>query len=95
MTKKIQKKQLIHCEEMRDFGKWLRKKHSPTDLIGWYFPVFPKVTRNLFLNRLLAWMFEPTWEVITIDGGYTANSQFEAEVISSLEQIKALLLRRG
>lgn len=33
------------------------------------------------------------WEVTTIDDIYIAESQFEAEVISSLEQIKALLLK--
>lgn len=33
------------------------------------------------------------WEVTLIDGGYTADTQFEAEVVSSLEQIKALLLK--
>ena len=34
------------------------------------------------------------WAVTTIDGGlFVTDSQFEAEVISSLEQIKAMLLK--
>jgi len=47
--------------------------------------------------RAMIGFYEPVedkWRVTTIDGFYEAKTQFEAEVIASLEEIKALLIRK-
>lgn len=45
--------------------------------------------------RKMVGYYEPEngkWKVTTMDGIYMAETQFEAQTISSLEQIKALLI---
>jgi len=71
----------IHCEEITmetPVEKFSLKEVR--DMIGFYEPS-EDVKKDSF-------------EVTMMEGGYTADSQFEAQVISSLEQIKALLLKK-
>lgn len=70
----------IHCEEIT--METPDKKFTldeVRDMIGFYEPS-DDVRKGSF-------------EVTMIEGGYTAETQFEAQVISSLEEIKALLLK--
>jgi hypothetical protein len=85
MVKKYRQR-FIHCEEMQDFSKWMKKEKkgaSIYDCIGFY---YPEVTKKGKVTG--------KWEVICMEGGYTCNSQFQAEVVSSLEQIKAMMLKK-
>ena len=47
--------------------------------------------------RQMIGFYEPDgngkWEVTTISGGYTADNQFEAEVVSALAESKAMLIK--
>lgn len=71
----------IHCEEMRKKGFDSLPMDKIRKMIGFY-------ESSDYEND--------KWEVTTASNGdgYTADSQFEAEVISSLAQIKALLMKK-
>jgi len=71
----------IHCEEITlETPVEKFSMEEVREMIGFYEPADDfKKTGN--------------WEVTMIEGGWTASSQFEAQMVASLEEIKALLLR--
>lgn len=69
----------IYCEEVLKEGFDELPVGEVREMVGFYEPV--PGTRD--------------WEVTLIEGSYTANTQFEAQVVSSLEEIKAILTRRS
>ena len=68
----------IYCEEAKKKSFEKISLDKLRELIGWYEPTDKG----------------KTWVVTGIDGIYDVPTQFEAIVISSLEQIIALLLKR-
>ena len=85
MPEKIRK---ILCEERAKHDITDSKKYSNQDihnLCGYYYP-----DKHITGKK-------QTWEVTTLfEGeGYTAKTQFEAEVIANQEMIKGLLLKQA
>ena len=71
----------IHCLEEIQMGDDIVPQKELKKMIGYYEPI-DNAGQTTF------------WEVTTLDNGrFTCQSQFEAEVVSSLEMIKAMLIQ--
>ena len=89
--------QELHCLAVRSGMIDRMKSKNVPKLIGYYTPYFPgpressynPLSRIPIIGKYFRKMY---WDVTLHEGGYLAETQFEAEVISSLAQIEEMLM---
>ena len=87
----------LHCLAVRSGMIDKMNRKNIHRLIGYYTPYFPApgdhsynpLSRIPIIGKYFRKMY---WDVTLHEGGYLAETQFEAEVISSLAQIEEMLM---